>query len=139
MVLWTKNYGKTPCPKRTFFRDSRYDCAMRDSRAGEFLWNEWTGEGYEPTNPDAELFFFTEEHVDVEHEVVRRALASALQRDGSVVSLGQGFSSLESSTVVQGFAGYVDESLDLYLCDEYGETQDGDYVDQVIPITWVEI
>jgi len=111
---------------------------MRDSRAGECLWSEWTGEGYEPTVPDA-LVFFTDEHVDIEHEVVRRALASALQRDGSAISLGHGFGAIDSSTTSQGYAGEIDGDTDLTVCDENGETPYGDYVDDIVSITWVEI
>jgi hypothetical protein len=111
---------------------------MRDSRIGETLWSEWSGEGFEPTSQDA-LVFFTEDHVDIENETVRRALASALQRDGSSISLGNGYSAIESATVSHGYAGEVDEAIYFTMCNEDGETRDGDYVDRVIPITWVEI
>lgn len=110
----------------------------KDSRIGESLWQEWTGDGYEPVNQDA-LVFFTETHVDVEHEIVRRALASALQRDGSVSSLGQAFAMLEDATVIHGHAGELEDSRDFTLCDEQGDTRDGECVDTVIAITWVEI
>lgn len=110
----------------------------KDSRIGESLWQEWTGDGYEPASFDC-LVFFTETHVDVEHEVVRRALASALQRDGSVSSLGQAFGALESAAVTHGYAGEIEGSRDLYLCDEQGETREGECVDNVLEITWVEI
>ena len=111
---------------------------MRDSRIGETLWSEWSGEGFEPISQDA-LVFFTEDHVDIENETVRRALASALQRDGSSISLGNGYSAIESATVSHGYAGEVDEAIYFTMCNEDGETRDGDYVDRVIPITWVEI
>ena len=110
----------------------------KDSRIGESLWQEWTGDGYEPTSYEA-IVFFTETHVDVEHEVVRRALASALQRDGSVSSLGQAFAALENATVTHGHAGEIENSRDLTLCDEQGDTRDGECVDEVLAITWVEI
>lgn len=111
---------------------------MRDSRAGECLWREWTGEGFETSLSDS-LVFFTDEHVDVEHEVVRRALASALQRDGSATSLGEGFSAIDNGVTNQGYAGTVDGSTELYYCNEDGETEHGDYVDDLTPITWVEV
>ncbi len=111
---------------------------MRDSRAGECLWYEWTGHGYEPTRTHSVLFF-THEHVDVEHEVVRRALASALQRDGTAVSLGYGYRAIDSSTTVQGYAGNVDGDHDLTVCDAAGETFHGDQVDEPLPVTWVEV
>lgn len=111
---------------------------MRDSRIGETLWSEWSGEGFEPIS-QAALVFFTEDHVDIENETVRRALASALQRDGSSISLGNGYSAIESATVSHGYAGEVDEAIYFTMCNEDGETRDGDYVDRIIPITWVEI
>ena len=110
----------------------------RDSRPGECLWREWTGEGYTSSKPDA-IVFYTDEHVDVEHDVVRRALASALQRDGSATSLGQGFTSIDNGTVSQGYAGEVDGSCDLYVCDENGETTYGDIVENLTQVTWVEV
>lgn len=110
----------------------------KDSRAGECLWREWTGDGYEQIKYDS-VVFFTDEHVDVEHEVVRRALASALQRDGSVTSLGLGFAAIDEAIVSQGYAGEVDGSLDFTVCDTLGETREGDSVDDIVCVTWVEI
>ena len=111
---------------------------MRDSRIGECLWREWTGEGYEPSRDDA-LIFYTDDHVDVEHDIVRRALASALQRDGSAVTLGQGYGAIEGAVISQGYVGEVDGSREYYLCDEDGETPHGDLVDNLTPVTWVEV
>jgi hypothetical protein len=111
---------------------------MKDSRVGECLWSEWTGYSYSPLT-DSGLIFFTEGHVDFEHDVVRRALASSLQRDGSAVSLGDGYRLVESASLVQGYAGEVDGDTDYCVCDENGETADGDYVDDVIEVTWVEL
>jgi len=111
---------------------------MKDSRAGETLWREWTGEGYY-TKDDAALVFFTDEHVDVEHEVVRRALASALQRDGSVHSLGEAYAKLDDAHVITGYAGEIDGERELTVCDIDGETSHGDYVEKTLHVTWVEI
>lgn len=110
---------------------------MKDSRAGETLWYEWTGDGLD-VDADA-LVFFTVGHVDIEHEVVRRALASALQRDGSAVSLGDGYGRLDNATTMHGYAGFVDESLDFVVCNEDGETREGDTVDDTIAVTWVQV
>ena len=63
---------------------------MRDSRAGQSLWSIWEGEGYEPKT-QAAYVFYTDAHVDIENEIVRRALASAIQREGLVFSLGNGY------------------------------------------------
>jgi hypothetical protein len=111
---------------------------MKDSRIGECLWSEWTGEDHEHSSC-AELFFFTEEHVDMEHEVVRRALASALQRDGSAVSLGDGFKLVESAESYFLYAGEVDGNTELTICDESGETRNGDIVEDVKKITIVAL
>jgi hypothetical protein len=111
---------------------------VKDSRKGELLWKEWTGTGYEPFL-DKSLVFFTDEHVDLENEIIRRALASALQRDGVSVSLGNGFQSVENATISQGYAGEVDGDIDLTVCDEEGETREGDLVDDVVEVTWVEV
>ena len=105
---------------------------------GELLWKEWTGEGYEPLH-EYSVTFFTEDHIDLENELIRRALASALQRDGIAVTLGKGFQYLESSLTNYGYAGEVDGDNELTACDEEGETREGDVVDSITPITWVEV
>lgn len=110
---------------------------MKDSRIGECLWSEWTGYAYSPST-DSDLIFYTEGHVDLDHEIVRRALASSLQRDGSAISLGDGYRLVEAASFIQGYAGEVDGETDYSACDELGETPDGDYVDDVIEVTWVE-
>jgi len=111
---------------------------MRDARPGQALWMEWTGNGYEPsTSPH--FIFFTETHVDLENEVVRRALASAIQREGLVFSLGNGYGSIDSAHVVYGYCGYVEGERELSLCDEDGETEHGDTVEIAGPATWVEL
>jgi hypothetical protein len=108
---------------------------MRDLRTGECLWSEWTGEGFDTASD--EPVFFTEGYVDIEHELVARALASALQRDGSAVTLGDGYRMLDNAKWSQGYAGYVDGDIDLVACDETGETREGDEVDEALEITWV--
>jgi hypothetical protein len=109
---------------------------MKDSRAGETLWYEWTGDDLDS---ESSTVFFTIGHVDIEHEVVRRALASALQRDGTAVSLGDGFRVLDDATGVHGYAGIVDGDRDFSVCTPEGETRSGDVVDEILQVTWVEI
>jgi hypothetical protein len=111
---------------------------VKDSRVGELLWKEWTGCGYEPLHEDS-VTFFTEDHVDLENELIRRALASALQRDGVSISLGNGFKYLESAVINYGYAGEIDSDTDFTACDEDGETREGEIVDHTLPITWVEV
>jgi len=112
---------------------------VRDSRKGECLWQEWTGEGYQPSLQSRSVVFFTNEHVDVEHDIVRRALASALQREGVADSLGGGYRLVEEGSVSCGHAGEVDGAYELHACDEHGETLYGDEVDNLIEVTWVEV
>lgn len=112
---------------------------MKDSRKGEALWSEWEGYGFHYTFGDGGLVFFTEEHVDVEHEIVRRALASTLQRDGIVDSLAHAFKLIEDSHITQGYAGPVGGDVYLTVCDEDGYTTEGTEADSVIEITYVEV
>lgn len=111
---------------------------MKDSRAGQALWVEWSGEGYEPTTPTKHIFY-TDAHVDVENEIVRRALASAIQREGLVFSLGNGYGSIDTATVIEGYCGYLPDARDLTVCDKDGDTSYGDKVQSVILTTWVEL
>lgn len=111
---------------------------MKDSRIGELLWMEWESEVPDDVPADA-VSFYTEGHIDIEHEVVRRALASAVQRSGVVDSLSQAYRALDSSTISTIFAGAVDGALDYTICDKDGMTQHEDLVEEVIPITMVSI
>lgn len=112
---------------------------MKDKRLGESLWNQWTGEGYYAQSVIYELLYFTEGHVDTENEIVRRALASTLQRDGIADSLSDGFQLIADAHFEAGWAGILEGENDYTFCDESGETEYGDYVEEVIEITWVEI
>lgn len=112
---------------------------MKDSRAGEALWSEWTGNLYQFAS-DSAVVFCTIGHIDVSNEVVKRALASALQRDGITDSLGQAFGKIEGGHMsLFGYCGHVDGDTELTSCDMYGETDYGDTVEEVFPITWIEI
>jgi hypothetical protein len=111
---------------------------MKDSRIGETLWSEWCGNDAPFSNSEA-FIFYTEEHVDVQHDVVKRALASCIQRDGLVDSLGQAFSCIEGErSVTHGYAGYVDGDNELTFCDSDSMTATGDKVVNLLPITLVE-
>ena len=111
---------------------------MRISRSGESLWTEWTGDGIETEDPDG-VHFVTDGHVSLDNDIVLRALASALQRDGSADGLGGAYKLLELPVVTQGWAGALPGELDYVVCDKSGETYFGDQVEAVIPMTWVEI
>jgi len=111
---------------------------LKDTRIGESLWEEWSGSGHSFSLP-LELSFYTIDHVSAENELVRRALASCLQRDGVADSLGEAVKYLESSQWVHLHAGYVDSDNELTICDENGFTEYGDLVDDILQITLVEI
>ena len=111
---------------------------MADSRIGESLWEDWGGHGYCSVYPSCTVFV-TYSHVDIEHPVVRRALASHIQRSGHTDSLGQAFALLDRSVFVQGYVGSVDGDYEPTVCDENGETYYGDEVDETLPATWVEV
>jgi hypothetical protein len=109
---------------------------MKDKRPGEHLWLEWTGNEHFSSST---AVFFTTEHVDVENEVVRRALASSIQRSGIVDSLGDGFTLIASASIEYLHAGVVEAELEYSICDELGETHYGDAVEEVFEITLVSL
>lgn len=110
---------------------------MKDKRHGEHMWTQWEGEGYF-SDTHSELVYFTTEHVDMDNEVVRRALASALQRDGVADGLGGGFAMIAEGKVDFGWAGTIEEERELTVCDEDGETEYGDVVKSADEYTWIE-
>lgn len=111
---------------------------MKHTRRGETLWSEWTGEFYDKDNISS-VVFYTIDHVDIENEVVRRALASAIQREGVIDSLGGAFKLLDGASAKHLFAGEVLELKDYAICNDKGETFLGDSVEETVPITIVEI
>lgn len=109
--------------------------SMKNDRIGDWLWEEWDGEGFEASS---DLIYYTNDWVDLSHEIVKRALASCLQRDGIADSLGDGFRMSESGTVYQTYAGYIiDEKLPV-ICNEFGESDLGDLVEYPMQITLIE-
>jgi hypothetical protein len=112
---------------------------MKDSRPGESLWDEWLGSGYLNFLESSDTFvFYTKDHVSMENDLVRRALASAIQRDGIADSLSESFKILEGSKITSGWAGNNEFDLELMSCDELGYTELGDSLTEVSPVTWVE-
>lgn len=103
---------------------------MKDSRIGESLWYLWDGVGYDEQLINS-IVYYTEEHVDVDHEVVRKALASAIQREGIVYSLSQGFQAIDAGVVSYRWVKQLKE--DLYL-ETYNEE-----VPDSVPVTFVEV
>ena len=111
---------------------------MKDSRIGESLWFIWDGDGY-THNLDGSIVFYTEEHIDVDNETDRRALASSIQREGIVSSLSHAFNLIDIGTTWHGYVGILPIEHIQVACDENGETSDGDFVENIIPVTWVEV
>lgn len=111
---------------------------MDFSRSGELLWSEWEGSGFSQSDV-SNVVFYTHGHVDVAHDVVLRALASAIQREGIVDSLGHAFKVIKPFSAVLGYSGDIEGGLDTAVCDADGETYYGELVDEVIPTTWVEV
>ncbi len=109
---------------------------MKDSRIGESLWFLWDVE----ETDDGSLMFYTEGHVDIEHEIVRKALASAIQREGISYSLGQSFRMIDEASTLLGYSGPAPiENDPVYPCDELGYTEDGSQLESVVPTTWVKV
>jgi hypothetical protein len=112
---------------------------MKDSRKGESLWFEWDGYSYPNKFEDSSIVYFTYDHVDLDHEVVRRALASSIQRDGIVSSLGEAFKLIDSGNISQGYAGEVNGNYHLTFCQHDGSTNSGDEVAEILYVTFVEV
>lgn len=112
---------------------------MKDSRKGESLWFEWDGYSYQNKLGNSSIVYFTYDHVDLDHEVVRRALASSIQRDGIVSSLGEAFKLIDSSAITQGYAGEVNGNYHLTVCQDDGSTSSGDEVAEILFVTFVEV
>lgn len=110
---------------------------MKNNRIGEHLWHEWDGELYDSGVEDS-IVYYTHGFVDTQLDVVKRALASALQRDGIADSLANGFSMVDRAKIVYGWAGIEDNAHALTVCDEDGETCYGDLLKEPSEITFIE-
>lgn len=110
---------------------------MRNDRIGEHLWDEWDGDLYETASSDPKAIYYTLGHVDLENPIVRRALASAIQRDGVALSLSHAFQMIENSTIQQVWIAY--DEICYVVCDEQGETYYGDIFDDIEPSTFIEL
>lgn len=114
---------------------------MKDSRIGESLWSIWEGEDLPISLSEVEVVYYTHDHVDIDNEVVKRALASSIQRDGISTSLAQSFRMIEQSVVTLGAsATHPGEHTPTY-CYEDGETPSGETFDisDIVPTTYVEV
>lgn len=111
---------------------------MKDARPGDFLWEEWDGFGYD-SQVDYSVVYYTFDHIDLENDLIRRALASALQRDGVAISLGDGFNLIDKCSPNYGWTGIIKDEENYVVCDQNGETEYGEVVESILPATWVEI
>jgi hypothetical protein len=110
----------------------------KDTRPGEELWCEWSGSGYSKNNPHSTVYY-TLDYVDMDNDLVSRALASAIQRDGVADSLGDSFKLIENCQITRGWCGILEEEFEYVACDENSETEYGDIVENIELITWIEI
>ncbi len=84
------------------------------------------------------MVFYTVDHVTLDEDVVLRALASCLQRDGIADSLLDGFNMLSKASVTYAYAGTTDSDSELSICDLDGYTEYGDLVAEIKKITLVD-
>lgn len=111
---------------------------MKDSRIGESLWSIWEGSGYEQQLSDS-IVYYTEDHVDIDNEIVRKALASAIQRDGVVYSLSEAFQAIDAGIATNFWAGVSGEELYHEACPSNGISASGVALNNVVPVTFVEV
>ena len=107
---------------------------VRDFSRESRLWEEWPSE----LHPGF-VVFFTYGHPSLEHDVVRGALARALQTSGTVDGLGHAYKRLEAVQPYYGWSGIPEDSTEMFACDESGETTSGEIVPDPRPTTWVEV
>lgn len=110
---------------------------MKDIRLGDELWEEWDGSELSFNKYDHETVYYTKDHTNIKNELVRRALASALQKDGVAISLSDGYKMIDIAEVKYIWAGYLEDENLLTECDENGETDYGDFVVNIVPITCI--
>lgn len=111
---------------------------MKDSRIGESLWSSWEGDGY-VNYLGSPVVYYTEGHVDVDHELIKKALASLIQRDGIVYSLFEAYNLIDSAAVSHSWAGSFPDEVYPELCNEEGRTARGALLKVFVPVTFVEL
>jgi len=79
----------------------------------------WEGEGFDYDDA-TETIYFTFGHVDLENDIVRRALASVFQRDGLADSLSDGFHLIDSARAHCAFAGLLPGGAGLHSLQRAG-------------------
>lgn len=109
----------------------------KDLRVGQELWLEWYGNW--SSDFQNTILYYTIEHVDIENELVKRALASVLQRDGVYDGLGDAFKAIDKGSVSLSWVGMLEGDFELEVCDSYGVTEYGDILENVQEITFVEV
>jgi hypothetical protein len=109
----------------------------KDLRIGQELWLEWEN-SWSPELSDS-ILYYTIDHVDVENDLVKRALASVLQRDGIFDALGDAFKAIDNGVSNIVWAGTIEDNLELEMCNSLGETEYGDILENVQEITCVEV
>jgi hypothetical protein len=101
-------------------------------------WEEWDGNDYIPNSSNC-LVFYSFGHYSFELDEITSSLSKYLAEEGVFDSRFEAKRSLSIATARTGYVGRVDDDYELTVCDDYGTTRYGDYVDAVRPITWVEV
>lgn len=109
---------------------------MKNDRLGDWLWEEWDGDGLES---QSELIYSTNGWVELSNEIVRRALASCLQREGVADSLSDGFRMVENGNTIMTYIGIHEGEKTPTVCDEFGESELGEVFSSTSKITLVEL
>ena len=109
----------------------------KDLRVGQELWLEW--QGLWSPEIDSSILYYTIDHIDIENDLVKRALASTLQRDGIFDSLGDAFKAIDSGIPNLMWVGTVADYDELEICNSLGETEYGDVLENIQEITCVEV
>jgi len=112
---------------------------VKDLRVGESLWMTWDGDEYEPHSTNSYIYY-TEGHVNLEEEVVKTSLASAIQRDGISYSLGESFKMLDASSSIQVYVGYIDGDYQPTVCTGEGLSVSTEVeLEEIVQATIVEV
>ncbi len=111
---------------------------MRYSSIGESLWSVWDGENFEQTDPEA-VVYYTVGKVDLDNDLIRRALAAAIQHDGTADTLGDAYKAIEAGRIVYGYSGYEEGEDTPTQCDWEGDSFYGEAVKNPQDTTWVEV
>lgn len=99
---------------------------------------EWDGNDYSPELDDP-IIYYTIGNIDPNHEVIKRALASAIQRDGIAVSLGEANKLIDSGHCVHGHGVHAGGAYEFSFYEDEYISYPGVETDSPADLTFVEI